>query len=725
MRVAVTGGAGYVGSAVVPALIAAGYHVTVLDLFLYGEDVFDGVASSPSLRTIKMDIRDEAALTRALEDMDAVIHLACISNDPSFELDPRLGRSMNYDAFFGLLRAIRANPSVERLIYASSSSVYGVKSQPDVDEETPCEPLTDYSRYKLLCEEALRRDGLGRCAWVIVRPATVCGYAPRLRLDLTVNLLTIHALVNKAITVFGGTQLRPNLHINDMVAVYRLLLEAPQSLVHGRTFNVGYQNRSVAELAELVREQVGDPAVRIEVKPTDDPRSYHINADRIKRVLGFAPQWTLENAIRSLCAAYDAGKIPEPLTHPRYYNMRVIQQLIGSGLRVRYGPEPTALSPEPHEVLMQSVLRRQVRFSYLPEQFQHPEEILDGIRQHLKTCQFTLGPEVAAFERTFASFVGVRHAIGVANGTDALMLSLRVLGIGHGDEVITAASTFVATVGAINAVGARPVLVDATPYFTIDPALIERAITPQTRAILPVHLTGDVADMDPILAIAERHGLAVIEDACQAIGATYHGKPAGGIGVLGAFSLHPLKNLNVWGDGGVIVTDDAALDERLRLLRNHGLKHRDEIDVLGYNSRLDSIQAIVGNWLIQRLPEINQRRIAHAAYYDQTLASLAGPITLPPRRAEPRRVFHLYQVYARERDALSRFLLEQGIEVKIHYPIPLPLQRGLAHLGYQPGDFPETERQAASLITLPVDQHLTEEDLAYTVDAMRAFYHRS
>ena len=322
-QVAITGGAGYVGSALVPALLADGYEVMVLDLFLYGEDVFAEHGANPKLHAVKLDIRDDAALTRALAGVDAVIHLACISNDPSFELDPQLGKSINYDAFGGLLRAVRAN-GVKRFIYASSSSVYGIK-EGEVREDTVCEPLTDYSKYKLLCEEQLKAEGLGACEWVIVRPATVCGYAPRLRLDLTVNILTIHALVNKRITVFGGSQLRPNLHINDMVAAYRLLLSVDGGLIHGQTFNVGYQNRSVSDLAELVKREVGDPAVTIETKPTNDLRSYHINADRIGQRLGFQPSHTIEDAAQSVCDAFRAGRIQEPLTNARYYNIKTMQ----------------------------------------------------------------------------------------------------------------------------------------------------------------------------------------------------------------------------------------------------------------------------------------------------------------------------------------------------------------------------------------------------------------
>ena len=326
MNVAVIGGGGYVGSALVPALLAVGYEVTVVDLFWFGRQVVEAAGDASRLHLETVDVRDEARLTHALRGADAVIHLACISNDPSFELDPQLGRSINYDAFAGLLRAVRAN-GAKRFIYASSSSVYGVKDQPDVTEDAVCEPLTDYSKYKLLCEQMLRREGIGGGEWAIVRPATICGYALRLRLDLTVNILTIHALVNKRITVFGGSQLRPNLHINDMVAAHRLLLETPGALIHGQTFNVGFQNRTVAELAELVRRQVGDPNIAIETKPTNDLRSYHINSDRIAQRLGFRPRWTIEDAVAGLCEAHRSGRIPEPLTNPRYYNIKTMQAL--------------------------------------------------------------------------------------------------------------------------------------------------------------------------------------------------------------------------------------------------------------------------------------------------------------------------------------------------------------------------------------------------------------
>jgi dTDP-4-amino-4,6-dideoxygalactose transaminase len=266
------------------------------------------------------------------------------------------------------------------------------------------------------------------------------------------------------------------------------------------------------------------------------------------------------------------------------------------------------------------------------------------------------------------------------------------------------------------------VFVDVNEQYNIDPALIERAITPSTRAIVPVHLTGNPADMPIILDIAARHGLWVIEDSCQAIGASIDARPAGSFGILGCFSLHPLKNLNVWGDGGVIVTDSEELFERLRLLRNHGLTGRDECAVFGYNSRLDTLQAIVGNRLMDDLPEITNTRIANARAYDEGLSRLDGHITIPPRPTHVRQVFHTYVVQTQDRDRLHGHLLDNGIEAKVHYPIPIHLQLASSYLGYNPGDFPACEAQAASIISLPVHQHLGRDALSYVIGTIAEFY---
>lgn len=362
-----------------------------------------------------------------------------------------------------------------------------------------------------------------------------------------------------------------------------------------------------------------------------------------------------------------------------------------------------------------------IRYSYLLEQFSDPQPILNEIGRLVATGDFTLGKPVAEFERRFADLIGTRYAIGVGSGTDALKLPLKALGIGHGDEVITAANTFIATVGAIAEIGATPVLVDCDDSFCMNVDHVAAAITERTKAIMPVQLTGDVVDMVKLMEIAGRHNIPVVEDACQGILSEFAGKRSGTYGIAAGFSLHPLKNLNVWGDAGVVVTNDDAMNERLRLIRNHGMKNRDEIAVLGCNSRLDSVQAVVGNWLVGQTPEITRRRIENAAYYDAGFAGLSG-LRVPPRRANMRHVYHLYMVFAERRDELYRYCLDNGVEAKIHYPIPLYQQEGLKHLGYAAGTFPVTDRHAKEVISFPVDQHLTRIQQDRVIDTVRKFY---
>lgn len=323
--VLVTGGAGYVGAALVPALLAAGYHVKVLDLYLYGEDVFGPVRHDPRLTEIKGDIRDCDLLRAILPGCDAVIHLACISNDPCFELDPELGRSINYECFADLVDLAK-DSGVRRFIYASSSSVYGIKHEHHVTEELPLEPLTHYSRYKALCEDILLGKRGPGFETVIVRPATVCGYSPRLRLDLTVNILTKDAVVKRAITIFGGEQKRPNIHIQDMVRVYEELLRQPRARVDGEIFNAGYENHTINELADMVRVRVGSDVVLTKQASTDT-RSYHISSEKLARTIGFRPARSIEDAVDELKTILSEPRMQRSLDDSRYYNIRRMKEV--------------------------------------------------------------------------------------------------------------------------------------------------------------------------------------------------------------------------------------------------------------------------------------------------------------------------------------------------------------------------------------------------------------
>ncbi len=369
-------------------------------------------------------------------------------------------------------------------------------------------------------------------------------------------------------------------------------------------------------------------------------------------------------------------------------------------------------------------VKRQVRYSYLDKQFKNPESFFSAMRSVIRSGQYTLGEELQKFEKTLSQICGTKFAVGVASGTDALFLAMKACGIGTGDEVITAPNSFIATAGAIVMTGARPVFADVKEDYTLNPDLIEAKITPRTKAIVPVHLTGNPAEMDAILKIASRRKLLVIEDAAQAISASYQGKAVGSFGIAGCFSFHPLKNLNGWGDGGAVTTNSQDLFDKLILLRNHGLRNRDEVALFGYNSRLDTLQAAILLHLMETdgVRRITEKRIALADLYDQRLGEIKEFVTLPPRRKEVRQVYHTYVIQVKSRDKLLRFLSEKGIEAKIHYPIPIHLQEAARSYGYKKGDFPVTEAQAENILTLPIHQYLEEEDVLCVCEQIKAFY---
>ncbi|MFA4910593.1 MAG: SDR family oxidoreductase [Desulfobacteria bacterium] len=325
----ITGGAGYIGSLLVPQLLSRGYKVTVYDIMYFGNDFLP--KENPNLKIIEGDIRDTAKILATCKGHDAFVSLACISNDASFELDERLSTSVNLDAFEPMVLEAK-QAGIKRFVYASSSSVYGVSDKPDVTEEHPLVPLTLYNKYKGMCEPLLKRHTDDNFVGVIFRPATVCGYAPRQRLDLSVNILTNHAVNKNKITVFGGDQLRPNLHVQDYCDTVELLLNAPSEKIQNEIFNVGYQNMSIMEIAHLVKKVVQEEfpdkkEIGITTTPSDDNRSYHINSDKIKRVLGFQPSHSTEEAIRGLCHAFRDGKLPNSFDDDFYFNVRRLKRL--------------------------------------------------------------------------------------------------------------------------------------------------------------------------------------------------------------------------------------------------------------------------------------------------------------------------------------------------------------------------------------------------------------
>ncbi|MGH9160416.1 MAG: DegT/DnrJ/EryC1/StrS family aminotransferase [Vicinamibacteraceae bacterium] len=353
------------------------------------------------------------------------------------------------------------------------------------------------------------------------------------------------------------------------------------------------------------------------------------------------------------------------------------------------------------------------------------QDVLAAIERACDTQRFVLGPDVEALEQALAALTGVRHAIGVSSGTDALLVALMALGVGPADEVIVPTYSFFATAGAVSRVGATPVFVDIDPAtFNIDPDEARRAVTSRTKAIIPVHLFGQCAEMAELATLAREAGIAVVEDAAQAIGARYRDRPAGGLGALGCFSFYPSKNLGAFGDGGLVTTNDAALAERVRLLRNHGASRTYRHEVVGGNFRLDALQAVVLRVKLPHLAAWTSRRQANAARYRRLFAEHApdAPVRLPVEAAERTHIYNQFVVRAPVRDDLRRHLAAAGIGSEVYYPLPFHLQPCFASLGYQPGRLPEAERAAAESLALPVFPELSEEQQRYVVERIAGFY---
>lgn len=363
-----------------------------------------------------------------------------------------------------------------------------------------------------------------------------------------------------------------------------------------------------------------------------------------------------------------------------------------------------------------------MKIPYVNLQEQHTllkKEILSVLIRAFNRSDFILGQEVQKLEQSFARYCGTRYAIGVNSGTDALFLSMKALNVGPGDEVITASNSFLATASSIMAAGAKPVFADVQQDMNLDPSSIESKITSKTKAIMPVHLTGRPADMNPILAIAKKYRLHVIEDAAQAIGTEYHGKKAGSFGTANAFSLHPLKTLNACGDGGMITTNNEKIYKKCLQLRNIGLKNRIESELWGYNSRLDSVQAAIVNVKFKYIDQWIQKRRKNAEYYRN---HLSGIVQCPIEKSFERSSYHLFVIQTEKRDALQTYLLKNGIETKIHYPIPIHLQKCAQSLGYKKGDLPTTEKQSQRILSLPIYQTLTQRQLDYVIKKIRSFF---
>jgi len=363
-----------------------------------------------------------------------------------------------------------------------------------------------------------------------------------------------------------------------------------------------------------------------------------------------------------------------------------------------------------------------IPFNYLPMQFSDTRRIFAGWKKLIKTSDFTAGQAMIEFEKKFAKFIGVKHCISTNSGTDALILSLRSLNIGKEDEIITVCNTFFATVGAIVACGAKPVFVDADDRYQIDCNKIEKKITKKTKAIMPVHWGGASPIMSKVMKIAKKYNIHVVEDACMGIGSTINKKSPGTFGIVNAFSMHPLKSLNVMGDGGMVVTNNKKIVNWLRKFRNHGMVDRNHIDFWGVNMRLQPLQAVVALDGLRTVRSIIKKRNINARQMDMGLKKLYPKVVLPKRLKNYNETFALYMALFEKRDQLLKYLIKNKIEAKIHYPIPLHLQKAAKKLGYKKGDFKVAENQAKKLITLPIHQFIKGEQIKYVIKTITKFY---
>ncbi|WP_440675423.1 DegT/DnrJ/EryC1/StrS family aminotransferase [Candidatus Pelagibacter sp. HIMB1593] len=368
-----------------------------------------------------------------------------------------------------------------------------------------------------------------------------------------------------------------------------------------------------------------------------------------------------------------------------------------------------------------------INHNYLSEQFSDHKKIFKKIEKVVRNNDFTLGKNVNDFEKRIKKLLKANYVVAVGSGTDALMLSLKCLGVKEGDEVITSPYTFYATIGAIVTAGAKPIFVDINDDYNLDPLEIEKKITKKTKAILPVHWSGRICEMDEIIKISNRYKIPIVEDSCHAILAKYKNKMAGNFGDFGCFSLHPLKNLNVWGDGGFVLIKKKFFYDKMMLLRNHGLISRNKNQLFGYNSRLDTIQAVVALHLLKKIKFITNKRISNSLYLDKKLSKITS-IILKKRQKYLKEVFHLFEFRVKNKKIrlkLIKFLQKKGIDAKIHYPIPMHLQPAAKIYGYKKGDFPTTEKISNTTISLPVHEYIKKKDLNFIIKTIKGFFNES
>lgn len=716
MRVLVTGGAGYLGAVLVDELVNAGHAVRVFDRFCFGEDALDAWRKNDAVETVHGDIRRLQEHPGLLDGIDAVVHLASISNDISCDLNIDMAFDVNVESTRELANhCIEAG--VRRFVLGSTCNVYGKGVFEYLDEQSPVNPVSSFGRTKAQAEAELLGLNGGHFEPVVARVATMFGWSSRMRFDLALNQMVATALLQKRISVMGGgKQWRPFLHVRDVARALFQLVEAEAGAVSGEIFNVGddEKNFRIADLAAYVAEKFEDVTVDYP-KADEDIRSYHVRFEKIAKTLGFSPSISVDDGITEMRAELEQRAI-EPFAEP-YINVSRMRALLNTP--VDQGGEPIA-----------------PRFITLAKPNVGPEEER-AVVETLRSGWFTTGAKVQTFEKTFSEVVNAPYTVAVTSCTAALHLSLAYLGVGAGDEVITSPITWASTGNTILHLGANVVFVDVDPEtLNMDPAALEAAITPRTKAIMPVHLGGQPCDLDPIYAVANKHGISVVEDAAHALGARYHGKPIGSVGDVACFSFYAIKNITTI-EGGTIALKDKETADRIRLLASNGMSaiawqrygrsavaHPPEVIVPGYKYRMGDISAAMGLVQLKRFPDFKAARQRLVRQYDSVLGEV-DEIARPKVIDDVEHAWHLYMIrfkldmLNKSRDELAHALRRENVATGIHF-LGLHLHEYYREtLGMKAEDYPHATKASQEILSLPLHPGMSDTDVHNVVAALK------
>lgn len=716
MRVLVTGGGGYLGTWVVWKLLERGHTVRVFDRFCFGREAIADLAQRPECEVISGDIRRLQEHQGILEGIDAVAHLASLSNDPSCDLDAEMAADVNVESSVELAKLAIQN-HVRRFVFGSTCSVYGRGVFELLDEESPANPVSTFGQSKLAAERALLQMCNDHFEPVVARIATTFGWSRRMRFDLAVNQMVANAMRNGFIQVRGGgNQWRPFVHVRDAARGVVTMLEAPAEKVHGQIFNTGVDvyNTRIIDLAHRVARRF--PGVNIEVaRDDDDLRNFRVQFAKIRQRLGFTCQWSIDEGIEEIRKYLEDGAI-EPFEN-RYFNVHRMKELMATP--VDEGGEPMA-----------------ARFIPLSRPNLGVEEER-AVIEALRSGWLTSGPQVRAFEQAFADTVSSPHAVGVSSCTAALHLCLVEMGVKPGDEVITSPITWVSTGNTILNMGAKVVFVDIDPdTLNLDPKNLQAAITDRTRAIMPVHIGGHPCDLEPIYAIANRHGIPVVEDAAHALGASYKGVPIGAYGDRTCFSFYAIKNITTM-EGGMITVKDPDRAARLRLLATNGVSAAawerygrsavptpPQVLAPGFKYGLSNVSAAMGLEQLKKFGAFMAARRRIASMY-RTVLSDIEEISFPKVMDVADHAWHLMIIrfhldrLNRTRDELAYDLRRENIGTSVNfYGLHLhPYYRET--FAMKPEHFPEATRASYEILSLPLHPQITDKNLHEVVSALK------